>query len=165
MALPLSEVFSQHLPSPLDAAGLNVQWVQAGFLKHRRAQVSWLIPRLLLRLFPEYFTFFSMTHPGRGERDRLYHLRIPMHQQQEWQFQIQEKCGSALMKIFAPRQSPELPWNEFLLLWITLIWYQVAGLRLEIRMSAPGLALLLTELHSSFPRSLCLQYKTCVIIL
>merc|ERR1711989_224210 len=40
---------------------------------------------------------------------------------------------------------------------LTLIWYQGAGLRLEIRMSAPGLALLLTELHSSFPRSLCLR--------
>ena len=31
----------------------------------------------------------------------------------------------------------------------------MAGLRLEMSMSVPGLALLLTELHSSCPRSLC----------
>ena len=39
----------------------------------------------------------------------LYHLRIQSHQQQKWQSQIQEKCGFALMKILAPRQSPKLP--------------------------------------------------------
>ena len=108
LALPLSEVFSQHLPSPLDAAGLNVQWVQAGFLKHRRAQVSWLIPRLLLRLFPEYFTFFSITQPGNGARGH-YHLRIQIHHQQALQFQIPEKCDRALVKILVPPQSPKLP--------------------------------------------------------
>ena len=39
----------------------------------------------------------------------VYHLRTQSHQQQEWQSQIQEKCGSALIKILAPLQSPELP--------------------------------------------------------
>ena len=38
----------------------------------------------------------------------LYHLRIQSHQQQKWQSQIPEKCGLALMKILAPRQSPKL---------------------------------------------------------
>ena len=45
----------------------------------------------------------------------LYHLRIQTHQQQELQSQTQEKCGWALMKILAPRQSPEQLLNEFLL--------------------------------------------------
>ena len=49
---------------------MYVQWVQAGFLKQRRAHDSWLIPRLLLRLFPEYFTFFSITQPGNGAGKR-----------------------------------------------------------------------------------------------
>ena len=91
------------------------------------------------------------------EQEGFFHLRIQTRQWQEWQSQTQEKCGLALVKILAPPQSPELPMIESILflLWITLIWYQEAGLRLEITMSAPGLALLLTELHSSFPRSLC----------
>ena len=108
LALPLLEVFSQHLPSPLYAVGLYVQWVQASFLKQRRAHVSWLIPRLLLRLIPEDFQFFSMTQPGNGAKGR-YHLRIRSHQQQECQSQTQERCGWALMKILAPLQSPKLP--------------------------------------------------------
>ena len=61
--LPLSEVFIQHFPPW--KVGLYVQWVQAGFLKQRRAHVSWLIPRLLSKVFPKYFTSFSMTQPGR----------------------------------------------------------------------------------------------------
>ena len=71
LALPLLEVFNQHLPSPLYAVGLYVQWVQASFLKQRRAHVSWLTPVLLLRLFPEYFTFLSITQPGREWNKRV----------------------------------------------------------------------------------------------
>ena len=128
-------------------------------MKQRRAHVSWLIPCLLSKVFLMYFTSLSMTQPGRGGRGAkgLFHLRIQIDQWQEWQSQTQERCGLALVKILAPPQSPKLPMIELILffLWITLIWYQEAGLRLEITMSAPGLALLLTELHSSFPRSLC----------
>ena len=43
----------------------------------------------------------------------LYHLRIQTHQQQELQSQTQEKCGSALVKILAPPQSPKLPMIQF----------------------------------------------------
>ena len=43
----------------------------------------------------------------------LYHLRIQSHQQQEWQSQTQEKCGSALTKILALLQSPKLPMTDF----------------------------------------------------
>ena len=111
LALPLLEVFNQHLPSPLCALGLYVQWVQASFLKQRRAHVSWLIPRLLSKVFPKYFTFFSMTQPGRGAKGQ-YPLRIQSHQQQEWQSQIQEKCGWALMKAPAPLQSPKLQLHQ-----------------------------------------------------
>ena len=110
LALPLLEVFNQHLPSPLCALGLYVQWVQASFLKQRRAHVSWLTPVLLLRLFPEYFTFFSMTQPARRVDSVLcIHLRIQIHPWQEWQSQVPKKCGLALMKNLAPPQSPKLP--------------------------------------------------------
>ena len=63
LALPLFELFSQHLPPW--CFRLYVQWVHADFLKHKRAQVLWLIPRLLERFLPEYFTPLSMTQPGR----------------------------------------------------------------------------------------------------
>ena len=78
LALPLLEDFNQHLPSPLYAVGLYVQWVQASFLKQRSEHVCWLIPVLLPRLFPEYFTFLSMTQPGSGTSG-LDHLIIQIH--------------------------------------------------------------------------------------
>ena len=90
LALPLSEVFIQHL-APCVVSGLCVQWVHVGLLKQRRAQVSWLIPILLSKVFPEYFTSFSMTQPGPKEQKELCHLRIQTRRWQEWRSQIQEK--------------------------------------------------------------------------
>ena len=62
LVLPLFELFSQHFP-PWNFP-LYVQCVQEDVLKQRRAQVLWLIPFLLERLLPEYFTPLSMTQPG-----------------------------------------------------------------------------------------------------
>ena len=84
LALPLSEVFIQHS----SANQLCVQWVQVSLLKQRRAHVSWSIPVMLPKLFPTYFVSVSMTQPGKGEVG-LGHLRIQIHQLQEWQLQIQ----------------------------------------------------------------------------
>ena len=84
LALPLSEVFNQHS----SANQLCVQWVQVSLLKQRRAHVSWSIPVMLPKLFPTYFVSVSMTQPGKGAVG-LGHLRIQIHQLQEWQLQIQ----------------------------------------------------------------------------
>ena len=84
LALPLSEVFNQHS----SANQLCVQWVQVSLLKQRRAHVSWSIPLMRPKLFPTYFVSVSMTQPGKREVG-LGHLRIQIHQLQEWQSQIQ----------------------------------------------------------------------------
>ena len=104
LALPLLEDFNQHLPSPLYAVGLYVQWVQASFLKQRSEHVCWLIPVLLPRLFPEYFTFLSMTQPGSGTSG-LDHLIIQIHHWQELQCQTPQK----LIPPSVSFQSPEDP--------------------------------------------------------
>ena len=114
LALPLLEVFNQHLPSPLYAFGLYVQWVQASFLKQRRAHVSWLTPVLLLRLFPEYFTFFSMTQPGSGTGG-LDHLITQIHRWHELQSQTPQK----LIPPSPSFQSPKDPAvHSYTLFWV-----------------------------------------------
>ena len=114
LALPLLEVFNQHLPSPLCALGLYVQWVQASFLKQRRAHVSWLTPVLLLRLFPENFTFFSMTQPGSGTRG-LDHLISQIHRWHELQSQTPQK----LIPPSPSFQSPKDPVvHSYRLFWV-----------------------------------------------